>query len=62
MACITVGIYTVSGAQTFFIPYSSLHEQTGIVEILSDMGAEIAALEAKLAKARHRSCTPCTPC
>jgi type I restriction enzyme S subunit len=35
------------------VPFPSLHEQTSISSILSDMDAEIAALEAKLAKARH---------
>ena len=31
----------------------SLAEQTAIATILSDMDADLAALEAKLAKARH---------
>jgi type I restriction enzyme S subunit len=35
------------------LPVPSLPEQTAIAEILSDMDAEIAALEAKLAKARQ---------
>jgi type I restriction enzyme S subunit len=35
------------------IKIPSIQEQTAIVEILSDMDAEIAALEAKVAKARQ---------
>jgi type I restriction enzyme S subunit len=35
------------------LPVPSLPEQTAIAEILSDMDAEIAALEAKLSKARQ---------
>jgi type I restriction enzyme S subunit len=35
------------------VPFPSLPEQTAIATVLSDMDAEIAALEAKLAKARH---------
>jgi len=35
------------------IPYPSLREQTAITEILSDMDAEISALEGKLSKARQ---------
>ena len=35
------------------VPYPSLPEQTAIAEILSDMDAEIAALEGKLSKARQ---------
>ncbi len=34
------------------VPFPSLEEQTAIATILSDMGAEIAALEEKLAKTR----------
>jgi type I restriction enzyme S subunit len=39
-------------ALTIFLP-STLAEQTAIATILSDMDAEIAALEEKLAKARQ---------
>jgi type I restriction enzyme S subunit len=35
------------------IPFPKKEEQTAIAEILSDMDAEIAVLEAKLAKARQ---------
>jgi len=35
------------------IPYPSLPDQIAITEILSDMDTEIAAIEAKLAKARQ---------
>jgi type I restriction enzyme S subunit len=35
------------------IPFPSFDEQTAIAEILSDMDAEIAALEGKLSKARQ---------
>ncbi len=35
------------------VPSPCIAEQTAIAEILSDMDAEIAALEAKLAKARQ---------
>ncbi len=49
----TVGTYTISGAQKTVIPYPTLPEQTAIAEILSDMDAEIAALEGKLSKARQ---------
>ncbi|MGJ0485148.1 MAG: restriction endonuclease subunit S [Methylomicrobium sp.] len=37
----------------FTIPIPPLPEQTAIAEILDDMDADISALEAKLAKARH---------
>jgi len=40
------------GTITFSLP-PTLAEQTGIAQILSDMDAEIAALESKLAKARQ---------
>ncbi|NUM46124.1 MAG: restriction endonuclease subunit S [Anaerolineales bacterium] len=49
----TVGTYTISGAKKTIIPYPYLDEQTAIADILSDMDAEIAALEAKLVKARQ---------
>lgn len=49
----TVGTYTVAGAKRTTIPFPSLIEQAAIAAILSDMDAEIAALEAKLAKARQ---------
>jgi type I restriction enzyme, S subunit len=39
--------------KAFMIPIPPLHEQTAIAALLSDMDAEIAALEAKLAKARQ---------
>ncbi|MGA9766409.1 MAG: restriction endonuclease subunit S [Rhodomicrobium sp.] len=35
------------------IPFPSAEEQTSIAAILSDMDAEIAALESKLAKSRQ---------
>ena len=35
------------------IPFPPLHEQTAIATILTDMDVEIAAMEAKLAKARQ---------
>lgn len=46
----TVGTYTISGAKKTVIPYPSLPEQTTIAEILSDMDAEIATLEARREK------------
>ena len=47
----TVGTYTISGAKRTTIPLPpSLAEQTHIATILSDMDAEISALETKLAK------------
>ncbi|MCP4543634.1 MAG: hypothetical protein GY832_41505 [Chloroflexi bacterium] len=49
----TVGTYTISGAKNTAVPYPSLAEQTAIATILSDIDTEIAALQAKLAKARH---------
>lgn len=48
----TVGTYTISGANNTVIPFPSHGEQTAIATILSDMDAEIAALETKLTKAR----------
>ena len=46
----TVGTYTISGAKKTTIPFPSLAEQEAIATILSDMDAEISALEAKLMK------------
>ena len=44
----------VQDLERFIIPIPpTVEEQTAIAEILSDMDAEIAALEAKLAKARQ---------
>jgi type I restriction enzyme S subunit len=48
----TVGTYTISGAKKTVIPFPSLSEQTAIAEVLSDMDADLAALEAQAAKAR----------
>ena len=39
--------------KSFAIPVPKLEEQTAIAQILSDMDAELTALEAKLVKARH---------
>jgi len=41
----TVGTYTISGAKKTKIPFPSLPEQTAIAAVLSDMDAELAALE-----------------
>jgi type I restriction enzyme, S subunit len=49
----TVGTYTISGAKKTVIPLPTRAEQEAIAAILSDMDAEIAALEAKLTKARQ---------
>jgi type I restriction enzyme S subunit len=49
----TVGTYTITAAGKTEIPFPPLPEQTAIAAILSDMDAEIAALEAKLVKARQ---------
>ena len=38
--------------KSLIVPFPSLHEQAAIASVLSDMDAELAALEAKLAKAR----------
>lgn len=48
----TVGTYTISGAKKTVIPFPSLAEQAAIAEVLSDMDADLAALEARAAKAR----------
>ena len=48
----TVESIEFSWLKAFTIPIPALHEQTAIATILSDMDAEIAALEARLAKAR----------
>ena len=48
----TVGTYTISGAKRTVIPLPGKVEQEAIATVLSDMDAEIAALEAKHAKAR----------
>ncbi len=48
----TVGTYTISGAKKTVIPFPSLSEQAAIAEVLSDMDADLAALEARAAKAR----------
>lgn len=48
----TVGTYTISGAKKTVIPFPSLSEQTAIAEVLSDMDADLDALEAQAAKAR----------
>lgn len=48
----TVGTYTISGAKKTVIPFPSLSEQTAIAEVLSDIDADLAALEAQAAKAR----------
>ena len=49
----TVGTYTISAAKKTTIPFPPLLEQTAITTTLSDMDAEIAALDSKLAKARQ---------
>jgi len=43
----------MSCQQSIHYAYTSLPEQSAIAEILSDMDAEIAALEGKLSKARQ---------
>lgn len=49
----TVGTYTITGAKKTTVPFPPIPEQTAIASVLSDMDAEIAALEAKLSKARQ---------
>lgn len=49
----TVGTYTINGAKKTIIPFPSPEEQTRIATILSDMDAEITALEGKLEKAKQ---------
>ena len=51
----TVDSIEFAWLKSFSIPIPPLDEQTAIAAILSDMDAEIAALEAKLAKARRSS-------
>jgi type I restriction enzyme S subunit len=46
----TVGTYTISGAKNTIIPFPTLEEQTAIATILSDMDAEINALQQKREK------------
>jgi type I restriction enzyme S subunit len=48
----TVGTYTISGAKETIIPFPPLPEQRVIAAVLSDMDAEIAALEARREKTR----------
>jgi len=48
----TVGTYTISGAKKTKIPFPCLPEQTAIAAVLSDMDAEIAALERRREKTR----------
>ncbi|MEK0445339.1 MAG: hypothetical protein RLZZ399_660 [Verrucomicrobiota bacterium] len=48
----TVGTYTISGAKKTEIPVPPLHEQTAIAGVLSDMDAELAALEERREKTR----------
>src|SRR5690606_1376164 len=48
----TVGTYTISGAKNTIIPFPDLSEQRAIAEVLSDMDAEIDALEKRRAKLR----------
>ena len=46
----TVGTYTISGAKETIIPFPPLPEQRAIATVLSDMDAELAALEARREK------------
>jgi type I restriction enzyme S subunit len=48
----TVGTYTISGAKKTEIPFPPLPEQTAIAEVLSDMDAELVALEQRREKTR----------
>ncbi len=50
-----VSVYGISksGVRTIEVTIPNTEEQAAIVAILSDMNAEIAALEARLAKARY---------
>lgn len=48
----TVGTYTISGANKTEIPFPSLPEQIAIAAFLSDMDAELEALEARREKTR----------
>jgi len=49
----TVESIEFSWLKTFSVPLPPLDEQTAIAAVLTDIDAEIAALEAKLAKARQ---------
>ena len=49
----TAGVLDTKLLQAFEFKLPSKQEQTAIAEVLSDMDAEIAALESKLAKARR---------
>jgi len=49
----TVGTYTISGAKKTEIPFPSLPEQTAIATVLSDMDAEITALEQRRNKTKE---------
>ncbi|WP_316398022.1 restriction endonuclease subunit S [Bradyrhizobium sp. 33ap4] len=48
----TVGTYTISAAKKTTIPFPKLAEQTAIAEVLTDMDAELAALEQRREKTR----------
>ena len=48
----TVGTYTITNAKNTLIPFPSIPEQTAIAATLSDLDAEISALEIKLTKSR----------
>ncbi|HTE88253.1 MAG TPA: restriction endonuclease subunit S, partial [Terriglobales bacterium] len=48
----TVGTYTISGAKKTEIPFPPLPEQTAIAEVLTEMDAELAALEQRREKTR----------
>jgi type I restriction enzyme S subunit len=48
----TVGTYTISGAKKTEIPFPPVPEQTAIAEVLTDMDAELAALEQRREKTR----------
>lgn len=48
----TVGTYTISAAKKTTIPFPTLAEQTAIAEVLTEMDAELAALEQRREKIR----------
>ncbi len=48
----TVGTYTISGAKKTEIPFPPIPEQTAIAEVLTDMDAELAAVEQRREKTR----------
>jgi type I restriction enzyme S subunit len=48
----TVGTYTIAAAKRTQIPFPGLPEQAAIAEVLSDMDAELGALEARREKTR----------